>query len=52
MHEFLETVGVLFALGSIATVVLIFFLFMRAIGRKEREVIEKYQRGEYNEWLS
>ena len=49
MNEFLETVGILIALGSITSVVVIFFLFMRAIGRKEREAIEQYHRGDYHE---
>ena len=49
MNDFLETVGILIALGSISSVFVLFILFMRAIGRRERETIEQYQRGDYHE---
>ncbi|MGB1250139.1 MAG: hypothetical protein ACPG8W_05855 [Candidatus Promineifilaceae bacterium] len=49
MNEFLEAVGILIALGSITSVVAIFSLFMRAIGRKEREALKQYHQGDYHE---
>ena len=49
MNDFLETVGILIAFGSISSVLILFVLFMRAIGRREREAIEQYQRGNTHE---